>query len=233
MQQSLPKQQSDGSVSLRDRKAAQMRVHIYGISWRLVNQRGFESVSIDAICDEAVITKKTFFNYFEKKEDVLIYAAKVWNLRYGHSQTQTGVNGIRNLCAQMCAFQEEHPEFFAGPITSIAKALRGHHNPSLESHFRLVEPSSLEQCILLKKPLIYDLPSPPTLLDLLSDHLSEAADAGEVIPLTPDEVSDTALALIAALYGGALIAGMRKDKPLNVWVEAHVGRVLKNIEPQH
>jgi AcrR family transcriptional regulator len=55
----------------RDRKKAATRQTISNVATRLFVERGFENVSIDEIAREAVVARKTVFNYFPRKEDLV------------------------------------------------------------------------------------------------------------------------------------------------------------------
>lgn len=56
---------------LRDRKKAATRQAISDVATRLFVERGFENVSIDEIARAAAVARKTVFNYFPRKEDLL------------------------------------------------------------------------------------------------------------------------------------------------------------------
>lgn len=57
--------------SLRDSKKAATRLTISNVATRLFVERGFENVSIDEIAIEAGVARKTVFNYFPRKEDLV------------------------------------------------------------------------------------------------------------------------------------------------------------------
>lgn len=57
--------------SLRSRKKAETRQRISNIATRLFVERGFENVSVDDIAREAEVARKTVFNYFPRKEDLV------------------------------------------------------------------------------------------------------------------------------------------------------------------
>jgi AcrR family transcriptional regulator len=60
-------------VGLRERRRRQTSADIRGAAVRLVRERGFDKVTIDAICAEAGISVRTFFNYFPNKESAIVY----------------------------------------------------------------------------------------------------------------------------------------------------------------
>ncbi len=59
-------------ISRRERKKLELRDRICDETARLVARHGVEGTTIDAICDCADIAKKTFYNYYSSKHDLLI-----------------------------------------------------------------------------------------------------------------------------------------------------------------
>lgn len=55
----------------RDRKKAETRQTISNVATRLFVERGFEKVSVADIAREAAVARKTVFNYFPRKEDMV------------------------------------------------------------------------------------------------------------------------------------------------------------------
>jgi AcrR family transcriptional regulator len=55
----------------RDTKKAATRQAISDVATRLFVERGFENVSVDEIAREASVARKTVFNYFPRKEDLV------------------------------------------------------------------------------------------------------------------------------------------------------------------
>jgi AcrR family transcriptional regulator len=56
---------------VRHRKKAETRLAISNIATRLFVERGFENVSVDDVAREADVARKTVFNYFPRKEDLV------------------------------------------------------------------------------------------------------------------------------------------------------------------
>jgi AcrR family transcriptional regulator len=56
---------------LRDRKKQETRQAISNVATRLFVERGFDAVSVAEIADEAQVSRKTVFNYFPRKEDLV------------------------------------------------------------------------------------------------------------------------------------------------------------------
>ena len=57
---------------LRERKKRARREALIDATHRLVAEHGLDAVTVDAICDEAGVSVRTFFNYFETKDDAVL-----------------------------------------------------------------------------------------------------------------------------------------------------------------
>jgi AcrR family transcriptional regulator len=65
--------------SLRERNKERVRQEIVECGLRLFQERGFESVSVEMICEEVGISRATFFNYFPQKEMIFMSIAEERN----------------------------------------------------------------------------------------------------------------------------------------------------------
>ncbi len=91
----------------------------------LFAQRGFEGVSVDAICARANVAKGTFYQYFETKHDAVLAL-----LRHELTAAAPQILGmvergrpalvvLEQLLERMCRWLEEHPTL-AGPLLLTA-----------------------------------------------------------------------------------------------------------------
>lgn len=59
---------------LRERKRAATRLAITAVARTLTAERGLNGYTVEEVCEEAGISRRTFFNYFHSKEDAVIGA---------------------------------------------------------------------------------------------------------------------------------------------------------------
>jgi AcrR family transcriptional regulator len=57
---------------LRERKRAATRAALTAIARRLTAERGLNGYTVDEVCEQAEISRRTFFNYFPTKEDAIL-----------------------------------------------------------------------------------------------------------------------------------------------------------------
>lgn len=62
----------DASIGLRERKKLQTREALHRAAIRLYVERGPEAVTVNDICEAVGVSRRTFFNYFESKDDAAL-----------------------------------------------------------------------------------------------------------------------------------------------------------------
>ena len=97
------------SEGLRERKKAETRRRIADVATRLFVERGFDSVTVADVAEAANVSKMTVFNYFPRKEDLLL------------DRQPERLDAVRR------AVREREPG------TSVVEALRAHCQELLET----------------------------------------------------------------------------------------------------
>lgn len=87
----------------REQNAQETRVAILETADRLITERGYEQISVEEITRTAGIAKGTFYNYFEKKEDLIraLYHSHFEELNAGITALAEG-----DACAGIRAYLE-------------------------------------------------------------------------------------------------------------------------------
>lgn len=70
-----------GSGTLRSRRIARSRQRLVETALPAFTERGYDAVTVDWLCDQAEVSKRSFFRYFDGKEDLALTPLNdVWRL---------------------------------------------------------------------------------------------------------------------------------------------------------
>ncbi|GIG68405.1 TetR/AcrR family transcriptional regulator [Phytomonospora endophytica] len=64
----------DTNAGLRERKKMATRTALHQAAVRLAADQGLDKVTVEAICDAADVSRRTFSNHFASKEEALLYS---------------------------------------------------------------------------------------------------------------------------------------------------------------
>jgi AcrR family transcriptional regulator len=161
--------------TLRERKAAQMKVALAFETLDLLTERSLSDVSVRELCDRLQISETTFFNYYGKKTDLILYLTQLITIELvAHAQRVTsdgvGIAFIHAIYDYAAALMAEYPwgiqEIF-GHQTLLRTI------PELET----VTPLALA-CAY---PNIgTTLPRPMTIRQIFDDQLKKSIQIGEL-----------------------------------------------------
>jgi len=87
--------------SLRERKKVETRAAIHEAALRLVAENGVDHASVDAICSEAGVSSRTFFNYFPSKVSAVV-GLPSFVITDAQRETFLGRPGERWLVRDLC-----------------------------------------------------------------------------------------------------------------------------------
>ncbi len=163
-------------LPLRQRKYARTRLALLGALTAQLETHTYEAVRIRDLCATAEISEASFFNHFERKEDLLVYFIQVWSLSVGwHAQRILAERGalaaIGDVFARTAADIKAHPRVMSEVIAFQA---------------RMEVPPALRDLTLAERLAAYpDLPGieglPARGLDaILPDLLDAAKTCGEL-----------------------------------------------------
>lgn len=87
---------------LRERKKRERRAALIDATHRLVARDGLDAVTVEAICEEAGVSTRTFFNYFDSKDDAVLGHAP-WPLTSEAAETFASGGPTGDLLADLRA----------------------------------------------------------------------------------------------------------------------------------
>ncbi len=181
--------------TLRERKFARTRLSLADAATRHLEAASFETLSVKTLCERVQISEATFFNYFPKKEDLIIYLDRLWTLElnwYGRqaAEQQKGLAVIEALFRYTSIQIQKKPGLMGEIIAHEARARERSQGMEITLAERLMAFSDLAG--------IEDL-ADDSLESLLRNALQDAIDQGDLPANTA--IAAAMVALVSIFYG--------------------------------
>lgn len=142
----------DTNIPLRERKFAQTKLALLKVAIEKMKMKPLEAISVKELCEATMISEMTFYKYFPKKTDLLVYYLQVvvleiaWYLQHG-VKSKTNLEmveecfdlAIRKMFGNLSVMSEtiayfaqerELPEFQA--LSKAEQMLEFPHLPGIE-----------------------------------------------------------------------------------------------------
>jgi AcrR family transcriptional regulator len=186
----------NSGLGLRERKKAATRQALHGAAVRLAVERGLDNVTIEAIADAVDLSRRTFSNYFDGKEDAVLYGYEqrlrtmldLLRARPAEESAWTALRqAFRNLYPQLgeqdsqwvaeIRLMRQHPSLRVRQLATLAGferdlteavAERTHDQPMDTVHARVIAATFLTG-LRLATQLWLDEPGPQSLIDIADD----------------------------------------------------------------
>jgi AcrR family transcriptional regulator len=181
--------------TLRERKFARTRLSLADAATGHLEAASFETLSVKALCERVQISEATFFNYFPKKEDLIIYLDRLWTLElnwYGRQAAaqQKGLAVIEALFRYTSIQIQKKPGLMGEIIAHEARSRERSQGMEITLAERLMAFPDLEG--------IEDLPD-DSLESLLRGALQDAIDQGDLPANTA--IAAAMVSLVSIFYG--------------------------------
>jgi AcrR family transcriptional regulator len=130
-------------MTLRERKKAATRRALHEAVLRMAVARGFDAVTVEAIADEANVSRRTFSNYFANKEEALLYGDRLRVSRLldelrGRPAQESGWEALRTAAGTVFADLDQLDPTWLAQVRLVRQ------HPSLLAQ-QLAAQSALEQ----------------------------------------------------------------------------------------
>lgn len=200
-------------LSLREIKKARTKLALYEAGMALMQDKMFHEVMLEDICRNAEVSRVTFFKFFPKKEDLLIYFMRVWlteRIIEIETEKMRGFDAVRHLLNKVAEQTENMPGILPSLISFLAE---------MKMHPRLQEMSEAEVRLLF--PEHEEIGSRmPDLHELFSRAMKEAEQDGKLKRDIP--VKDAVKVLFTIFYGSFLTAQQYASKDIIGFYELHL-----------
>ncbi|MGG6314349.1 TetR/AcrR family transcriptional regulator [Paenibacillus macerans] len=207
------KQTELSDISLRELKKARAKLALYESGLSLMENKMFHDVMLEDICRKAEVSRVTFFKFFPKKEDLLVYFMRVWlteRIIEIEAERKRGFAAIRHLLDKVAETAVDMPGLLPSLISFLAEMNMHPAMPELsEAEVRLLFPGHVETGR-----------STPDMLELFGRSMLEAEQDGTLKPDIPIETAVKALFTI--FYGAYLTAQQFGSDEFSDFYEAHL-----------
>jgi len=170
-----PKDREVARMGKRQIAAQETRRRLIAAAEKLIGEKGFETVGVQDIADEAGVAKGSFYTYFKRKEDVV---AEIARSKFAAVEERAKTAG--DVCEQISSFLLESMQYIVDTGLNICQQWLKN----------VVEPEDVQG----KGKLSYDT-------GVIRDVLSKAVERGELREDTPVE---TLAESVATAYYGAV-----------------------------
>ncbi|MDH4184999.1 MAG: TetR/AcrR family transcriptional regulator [Nitrospinota bacterium] len=193
---------ADENVTLRDAKMARTRVDLKQAMLLKLREKSFTDISVKELCAEVMISEGTFFNYFPKKNDLLIYFIQLWSLEAAwvaqkKAGPKAGVGAIESVfeftAQQMVDYPRVMGEIIA--IYACGCAPKGFEELSLADRAAAFPGNEGIQGL-----------SSQGLRALFPVYLARAVELGE-LPKTTD-IAEVTATLVCVFFGAPILGAM-------------------------
>lgn len=182
-------------IPLRERKYAQTKLNLRKAVAERLETRCLDEIAVKELCDAALVSEATFFNYFPRKTDLINYMIQLWTLEVNwHGQQATrGAAGLAVIDAifERAAVQiQRHPGLMGEIIAHQARLRERPKLPDITLAERLLAFPDL--------PQIEETPD-KGIESVLVPSLQEAVHLEELPPNT--HMNTVMVALVSIFFG--------------------------------
>ncbi len=179
-------------LPLRQRKYAWTKLGLLEATLKALAGRSLGDVVVRELCAEVSISEASFFNYFPRKTDLLVYYVQLWSLEMAwHAERRSagsgGLAGIEDIFVRTGRRVVEHPGVM-GEI--IAEQVRVPARPEL------TEVTAAERLLAFPDLVGIEAETAMGVQELFPPLLDQAMQGGELPPVTDRSATLTALGAI-------------------------------------
>ena len=208
-------------MSLRKEKAARLKLAILDETHKLIGKKPFEDLYVEEICERVKISKVTFFKYFPRKEDLLLYHFRLWCLARSidlRQSPKSGTQGVYFLADKIA----EDAEMYPGIMLSLIGYLSDLKRAPKPFPVRAEEKTRLF-------PQVSDIDSIEiqSLETMLESFVLDAIFRKEI---TKNSSTREITHLVSSIiYGSLLVGHITQQQPLKMFFRRNMDQVVRGL----
>ncbi|MNZ54695.1 hypothetical protein D3C78_726060 [compost metagenome] len=182
-------------ISLRELKKAKTKVALYEACLKLIGDKMFREVMLDDICRAAEVSRVTFFNFFQRKEDLLVYFMRIWlteRIIEIQAEEKKGFAAIRHLLSKVAEQCRDRQGMMPSLIAFLSE---------MKMHPCMPQLSEAEVTLLFEGHEDIGAKE-PDMFQLFRQCMEEASASGQ---LKPNMTVDMAVPILFTVFYGAFL----------------------------
>ncbi|MGG1663526.1 TetR/AcrR family transcriptional regulator [Brevibacillus sp. NRS-1366] len=207
------------NISLRERKKAKTRLALLKACLDLIGEGNFRNVLVEDICQRAEVSKVTFFKFFPKKEDLLIYFMSIWQAECYvelSSSSKRGWDAVRHIFAKVTEEGKKYPGIMLSLISFLSEQKMHPCVPVLShAELSLLFPDREERAAIAEVALD----------DIFRQCVIEAREDGQLSLQVSDE--EAVILLFSMFYGAYLSAHLFRSSDFLAFYEMHLKSLIR------
>lgn len=204
---------------MREIKKTRTKLSIFKACVELIEGKTFREVRLEDICERAEVSKVTFFKFFPRKEDILVYFMRLWltnRLLDLRDRPLRGLEGIRFLFRDVANGAKDRPGLMLSLISFLSEERMHPAMPVLtEAEIHLLYPGREHEVS----------PRAPELGELFYHYLTEAKEDGAISDDRP--VEDLVKVVFSIFYGAYLTAHIYQERDIMKVYEMHLQTLIR------
>jgi len=201
-------------IPLREIKKAKSKISIYKASLELIEKNTFKEIRLEEICEKAEVSKVTFFKFFSRKEEVLVYFMRVWldeRIIELKRNPKRGLAAIRLFLQSVANGAKRKPGLMLSLISFLSEEKMHPNMPLLsDAEIHILYPGSED---LINREA-------PNLGVLFHQFITEAKEDGEITVDLPAE--ELVKIMFGIFYGAFLTAHIYRSEDIMDFYELHL-----------
>jgi AcrR family transcriptional regulator len=209
-------------MSLRKEKAARLKLAILDETHKLIGKKPFEDLYVEEICARVKISKVTFFKYFPRKEDLLLYHFRLWCLDRSVDLGQfpkSGLQGIYFLTDKVVEDAERYPGIMLSLIGYLSDLKRtpkpfqvkAEEKTRLYPQIKNIDGMEIQSMETILESFVLDA--------IFKKEITKNSSTREITNL----ISST-------IYGSLLVGHITQQNPLKIFFRRNVDMVINGLK---
>lgn len=209
-------------MGLRKEKAARLKVQILDNTLKLIGKRPFEDLYVDDLCAKVKISKVTFFKYFPRKEDLLLYFFRIWCLDRAvelRNKPKEGLQGVYYLSDKLSEACELYPGLMLSLLGYLADSKRNPKPFPVKAEEKIILYPALDHVQTLEIHSLEQMLEKFTLEAIFKKEITRSSTTREITHL-----------LLTVLLGSIVTSHINQISPVKFYFRKNIELLLKGVQ---